>query len=70
MEENTGITPYRMGVLMDLASKASKQMISGAWHLTYDEMEIVLRLIQCGIDESKMKNQKENEEKPYVLKDR
>lgn len=58
MEAYTEITPYRMNNLMDIAGKVTKQMISGAWHLTYNEMEIVLRLIQCGIDESRAQNEK------------
>lgn len=58
MGEHVDITPYRMNSLMDIAAKVTKQMISGAWHLTYSEMEIVLRLIQCGIDESRTQNEK------------
>jgi hypothetical protein len=52
----TEITPYRMGCLMDLANKVTKQMISGAWHLTYNEMELILKIIQYGIDESREQN--------------
>lgn len=58
MEERNEITPYRMGTLMDLANKVTKQMNSGAWHLTYDEMEIVLSLIHHGINESREYNKK------------
>ena len=58
MEEQMEITPYRMGTLMNLANKVTKQMLSGAWHLTYDEMEAVLSLIQCGINESREMNEK------------
>ena len=58
MEERMEITPYRMGTLMNLANKVTKQMLSGAWHLTYDEMEAVLSLIQCGINESREMNEK------------
>ena len=58
MEEWMGITPYRMGILAELASKVTKQMISGAWHLTYEEMEIVLGMIRYGIEESQKVNQK------------
>lgn len=58
MEERIEITPYRMGTLMELANKVTKQMNSNAWHLTYDEMEIVLSLIQHGINESREYNGK------------
>ena len=58
MEERKEITPYRMGTLMSLANKVTKQMLSGAWHLTYDEMEVVISLIQCGINESREMNEK------------
>lgn len=58
MEEWMGITPYRMGTLADLASKVTKQMISGAWHLTYEEMGIVLGMIRYGIEESQRVNRK------------
>ena len=63
MGEYEEITPYRMGILINLASKVSNQMIQGAWHLTYPEMEIVLKLIQLGIDESRAQNEKIREEK-------
>ncbi len=58
MKEWMGIEPYRMGVLTDLASKVTKQMISGAWRLTYEEMEIVLGMIRYGIEESQKVNRK------------
>lgn len=63
MEERIEITPYRMGMLMELANKVTKQMIAGAWHLSYEEIEIVLRLIQCGVDESIKANRLAMEEK-------
>lgn len=58
MEKWMEITPYRMGTLADLASKVTKQMISGAWHLTYEEMEIVLGMIRYGVEESQKVNRK------------
>lgn len=56
MEKWMGIEPYRMGVLTDLASKVTRQMLSGAWHLTYEEMGIVLGMIRYGIEESQRVN--------------
>lgn len=29
------ITPYRMACLMEIAGKATKQITSGVWHLTF-----------------------------------
>ena len=52
MEERMEITPYRMGTLMNLANKVTKQSLSGAWHLTDVEMVAVFSLIKCGIYES------------------
>lgn len=54
MEEK--ITPYRMQTLMEIAQKAVRVMTQGAWHLTFDEMEIVMGLIWYGIELSKQKN--------------
>ena len=58
MEERKEITPYRRGTLMSLANKVTKQMLSNACHLSYDEMEVVLNLIRCGINESREMNDK------------
>lgn len=58
MEKWMGIEPYRMMALTELASKVTKQMISGAWHLTYEEMGIVLGMIRYGIEESQRVNRK------------
>lgn len=60
MEEiREGITPYRMQNLMDIAAKVVKIMVTGAWHLSFEEMEIVLGMVRHGIEESKRKNMKE-----------
>lgn len=61
MGEQIEITPYRMGTLMTLADKVTKQMLSNACHLTYDEMEIVLNLIRYGINESRDMNKRQEE---------
>lgn len=58
MREDEKITPYRMGKLMELAHKVTKQMMAGAWSLTYEEMEIVLKLIQYGVDKSREANER------------
>ena len=36
------ITLFRMQVLMDLAAKVVKLMTTVAWHLTFEEMDMVL----------------------------
>lgn len=53
------ITPFRMNQLMDTASKVTKMMVNGVWHLSFDEMEIVLTLVRCGVEESRERNGKE-----------
>lgn len=50
------ITPFRMQVLMEIAARVVKIMVTGAWHLTFEEMEIVLGMIQREIEESRKKN--------------
>lgn len=56
------ITPYRMQVLMEIAARVVKIMVTGAWHLTFEEMEIVLGMIQREIEESRKKNGERSEE--------
>ncbi len=50
------IPPYRMNQLMRAASKMTDQMVTGVLHLTYQEMEIVLKMMQFCIDEIKAAN--------------
>ena len=38
------ITPFRMQVLMDVAARIVKVMVTGAWHLSFEEMDMVLAL--------------------------
>lgn len=59
MDGGEKITPFRMQILMDVAARVVKVMVSGAWHLTFDEMEIILELVQDGIKESRARNGKE-----------
>lgn len=56
------ITPYRMQVLMEIAARVVKIMVTGAWHLTFEEMEIVLDMIKREIEESRKKNGERSEE--------
>lgn len=56
------ITPFRMQVLMEIAARVVKIMVTGAWHLTFEEMEIVLDMIKRGIEESRKKNGERSEE--------
>lgn len=56
------ITPFRMQVLMEIAARVVKIMVTGAWHLTFEEMEIVLDMIQREIEESRKKNSESSEE--------
>lgn len=59
MDGGEKITPFRMQILMDVAARVVKVMVSGAWHLTFDEMEIILELVRDGIKESRARNGKE-----------
>ena len=53
--EREGIGPFRMQLLMEVAAKAVKIMTTGVWHLSFDEMDIVLEYIRYGIDAHKKK---------------
>lgn len=56
MDKNERKTePFRMACLMEIAAKVAKQMTTGVWHLTFEEMEVVLAMIQREIKESKGK---------------
>ena len=52
------ITPFRMQVLMDVESRVVKVMVTGAWHLSFEEMDMVLALVRNGMDESVKRNMK------------
>lgn len=47
------INAYRMSQLMGLASKILKMMSTDVWHISAEEMETVLELIQHGIQKSR-----------------
>ena len=53
-----GMTPFRMQVLMDVAARVVKLMVTGVWHLSFEEMDMVLALVRHGIDESNERNRK------------
>ena len=40
--DREGIGPFRMQLLMEVAAKAVKIMTTGVWHLSFDEMDVVL----------------------------
>ena len=61
------ITPFRMQVLMDVAARIVKTMVTGAWHLSFEEMDMVLALVRTGMDESVKRNMKGD--KKDVFKD-
>lgn len=61
------ITPFRMQVLMDVAARIVKVMVTGAWHLSFEEMDMVLTLVRNGMDESIRRNMKGD--KKDVFKD-
>lgn len=52
------IAPFRMQVLMDVAARIVKVMVTGAWHLSFEEMDMVLALVRNGMDESVKRNMK------------
>lgn len=57
--ERQEITPFRMQVLMDVAARVVKIMVTGAWHLSFEEMDMVLALVRHGMEESRERNGKE-----------
>lgn len=59
-----GIPPYRMNQLIKVASKVSDQMVNGIFHLTYEEIDVVLELIRVAAERSK-----EIKEGEHVFKD-
>ena len=61
------ITPFRMQVLMDVAARIVKVMVTSAWHLSFGEMGMVLALVRNGMDESVKRNMKGD--KKDVFKD-
>ena len=60
--DREGIGPFRMQLLMEVAAKAVKIMTTGVWHLSFDEMDVVLDCIRCGIDAYKRKYEEEKKD--------
>lgn len=52
----------RLQLLMEVAAKIIKIMRTSVWHLSLSEMKIILRLIQCGMEESMAHNDMVKEE--------
>ena len=64
------IVPYRMSVLMEIAAKVAKTMVTGAVSLSYEEMEIVLDYIHLNIEDSKRRNEAIEKENRDVSEDK
>lgn len=52
----------RLQLLMEVAAKIINIMRTSVWHLSLSEMKIILRLIQCGMEESMEHNDMVKEE--------
>lgn len=60
--DRESIGPFRMQLLMEVAAKTVKIMTTGVWHLSFDEMDIVLEYIRYGIDAYKRKYEEGNDD--------
>lgn len=70
MTSDGKIVPYRMSVLMEIAAKVAKTMVTGAVSLSYEEMEIVLDYIHLNIEDSKRRNETREKENRDVSEDK
>ena len=70
MTSDGKIVPYRMSVLMEIAAKVAKTMVTGAVSLSYEEMEIVLDYIRLNIEDSKRRNEAREKENRNVSEDK
>ena len=70
MTSDGKIVPYRMSVLMEIAAKVAKTMVTGAVSLSYEEMEIVLDYIHLNIEDSKRRNEAIEKENRDVFEDK
>ena len=61
-KEGKGVVPYRTHTLMSIAAKATKVILTNSWHLTYDEMDIVLTLMKDSMEEIRIRSEKTKEE--------
>lgn len=65
MDEKAKITPFKLQILLEIAAKVVKMMTVSTWHLTFDEMDIVMgfiRFIRQGIEEARRQNEEVKEE--------
>lgn len=46
------ISPFRMAQLVKVSSKITDLMVTGVWHLSYDELNIVLDLVRMAAERS------------------
>ncbi|MFR3729140.1 hypothetical protein [Lacrimispora sp.] len=46
------ISPLRMAQLVKVSSKVTDLMVTGVWHLSYDELNIVLDLVRMAAERS------------------
>lgn len=70
MTSDGKIVPYRMSVLMEIAAKVAKTMVTGAVSLSCEEMEIVLDYIHLNIEDSKRRNEAIEKENRDVSEDK
>lgn len=62
MDEKAKITPFELLILLEIAAKVVKMMTVSTWHLTFDEMDIVMGFIRQGIEEARRQNEEVKEE--------
>ncbi len=62
MDEKAKITPFKLQILLEIAAKVVKMMTVSTWHLTFDEMDIVMGFIRQGIEEARRQNEEVKEE--------
>lgn len=62
MDEKAKITPFKLRILLEIAAKVVKIMTVSTWHLTFDEMDIVMGFIRQGIEEARRQNEEVKEE--------
>lgn len=60
--KKTEITPFKLLILLEIAAKVVKMMTVSTWHLTFDEMDIVMGFIRQGIEEARRQNEEVREE--------
>lgn len=54
------ISPYRMAQLLKIASGISEKMLAGIWHLTYQEIDIVMNILTVAIERSQNAGEESN----------